>query len=63
MKLKLYDGAWLELAGYGPQQAWLVDGLFEVNGFTYLANGTPIKGRAAPDILLVYSRGCYRQAS
>ena len=61
MKLKLYDRAWVELAGHGPQQATLESEnppVFRALSWLYRGDGRPLS--QAPQILLVYSRGCFR---
>lgn len=61
MKLKLYDQVWVELAGYGPQQAFQDrenPKLFRMLSWLYRDDGKPLS--PAPEILLVYSRGCFR---
>lgn len=61
MKLKLYDRAWVELAGHGPQQATLESEnppVFRALSWLYRGDGRPLS--PAPQILLVYSRGCFR---
>ncbi|MGZ3297459.1 MAG: hypothetical protein ACXU8O_00470 [Asticcacaulis sp.] len=61
MKLKLYDRVWVELAGHGPQMAVLESEdpkVFRALSWLYRDDGRPLS--PAPQILLVYSRGCFR---
>ncbi len=61
MKLKLYDQVWVELAGHGPQQAFQDSenpNVFRMLSWLYRSDGRPLM--PAPEILLVYSRGCFR---
>ncbi len=64
MKLKLYDGAWVELAKFGPQILVLECAerrLYRTMTFLYREDGRPASGFSdAPKILLIYSRGCFR---
>jgi hypothetical protein len=64
MKLKLYDGAWVELARYGPQVLAVEcteRRLYRTLTFVYQEDGRPAPGFGeAPRILLIYSRGCFR---
>lgn len=64
MKVKLYDGAWVELARYGPQQLTIECAerrFYRTLTFVYREDGRTAPGYGeAPRILLVYSRGCFR---